>query len=723
MAADTPALLDLSGRWRVGIADEDLRRRWYSDEFDDSTFDEIDVPGHWRSAPAFGDNDDPLLYRRRFTTLTPEAGARAWLDLWGVCSQGDVWLDGDYLGNTDGAWVPHRFEVTDALATRNEHTLAVEVTSPPLGDPANKRSLLGTWQDGPYVTPGWNPGGIWRPVTVHRTGAVAVRSHRVLCTAANEQRATVTVRCVLDAARPGDVTIRTTVDGVDDERNQTLAGGENVVTWSVDIDDPDLWWPAGLGDQHLVDVTVEILTPTATGDGATTSDGFTRRCGLRQVALDDWILTVNGERLFVRGVLLPPAAEELGTAPDERFTDQIAAAQHTGCNLVRVHAHISMDALYRAADDTGMLVWQDLPLYRGQHRGVRRTAIATAEAMVDRLGAHPSIILWCAHDEPDAAAIDPQRRTGFLQRLAAHELPNWNRSVLDPSVRRVLTGADPSRPVVGSSGTWPRPPALSGTDTHLELGWSEGHPEDLARIARGIPRAVRFVQITPSPAWATDPDAHDTATWPETDLGVYTAGSTVDTEVLLERFPPEDHRSPGAWQDALRVHQAHLVRTQVETLRRLKYRPTGGFTVAYLHDLRPVMSPSLIDHTGDPKPAHDALGAACADVLVTLSPWPDHLHPGDRVECAVHVVNDRRGALVDAHLDVAVTGRGLAERWEFGGGLEADTVAHIGRIAFTVPPGCTDVHATAELHAGNVRALCHYTAAVHTPGTGDDDTI
>ena len=58
--------MDLSGTWLAMGADEGLRRRYPEPDFDDSWWAEIEVPGHWRSNPAFAGHDGPLLYRRRF---------------------------------------------------------------------------------------------------------------------------------------------------------------------------------------------------------------------------------------------------------------------------------------------------------------------------------------------------------------------------------------------------------------------------------------------------------------------------------------------------------------------------------------------------------------------------------------------------------------------------------------------------------------------------------
>ena len=733
--------LDLSGRWRAGLADEELRRVWYTDDFNDTAFVDIDVPSHWRGTTAFVSNDEPLLYRRRFATTASEPTSRAWLLLDGTCTQGDIWLDEAYLGNTDGAWVPHRFEVTDALASRTEHVLGVEVASPPLGDASSKRGLLGTWQDGPYVAPGWNPGGIWRPVRIRRTGPVAITSHRVLCTTANATVAVLTITCTLDAAAACEDEILTRAGSADASRRQPLASGENVVSWTIEIANPDLWWPYELGKQPLIDVTVDVAlistaadlsNPADNHDDGNCSDRFVTRCGLREVTLRDWVLAVNGERVYAKGVLVGPTAHELGTVPVAVITEAIRQAKGAGCNLVRVHAHLARDEFYDAADGAGMLVWQDLPLYRGQNRSVRRTAVRTAQAAVDRLGAHPSIVTWCGHDDPDHVAGGMGLAT-VGRRVLSHELPNMNRSILDRSVKRALMSADPSRPTIGSSGTWPHPPTFAGTDTHLDLGWSAGEADDLARLARAIPRAVRFVQITPSPSASAGSIApaevasDELRRWPPDELAALVGDSPIDLDLLADRLPPEAFDTSDDWQRATRNYQAELIRIQVETLRRLKYHPSGGFVIAHLADIRPVMSTALIDHEGTTKPAYDALRAACAPVLVTLSPWPHCAHPGDEMQCAIHVINDKRQSLHDARVTVrlhvatdadATTSddrhaAGSVTSWEFGGDVDADAVALVGRISLTVPERATRIDASLRLICAELTATRTYTVPVH----------
>jgi beta-mannosidase len=121
--------MELTGPWEATPADEDTRRTWLDPIVDDPAvgvdWQPIAVPGHWRSTPAFADSDGPLLYRTRLEPPETDAHERLWLRFDGTFYQGDVWLDGSYVGDTEGYFFPHTFEVTDALRERREHTLGI----------------------------------------------------------------------------------------------------------------------------------------------------------------------------------------------------------------------------------------------------------------------------------------------------------------------------------------------------------------------------------------------------------------------------------------------------------------------------------------------------------------------------------------------------------------------------------------------------------------------
>ena len=731
MSADRPLPdLDLSGRWRATVASDELRRVWNDDTFADTDFVDVEVPGHWQTNPAFVDNNNPLLYRRRFQSLGMTLRDRAWLQIDGLFYQGDVWLDGAYLGDTEGYFVPHRFEITDYLATRHDHLLGIEVTCDPPGDRDAKRALTGVFQDGPFLDDDWNPGGIWRSVHVHRTGPITITAGRVLCTDATAERALVTFHLTVDAADASPVTIRTTIGARDHEQSRTLAAGENQLSWTIPIEHPALWWPHALGDQPLHDVSVAafvgdtISTNTDTShtgtdqatDGPSPSDIWRTRIGLRQVAMRNFIVSVNGERLFCKGANIGPISGAPASDDPAAYVNQIAVAVDAGLDLLRVYGHISRPELYQAADEAGMLLWQDLPLNRAYHRSVRRRAVRQARVAVDLLGHHPSIAVWCGHNEPDTAAtVTRDGRTRSMSRLFAdHEVPNWNRSVLDHSIRRALSAADPTRPVVASSGVWPHPPTFDGTDVHLSLGWRHGEIDDLSRLARTMPRVVRFVGEFGSPSVPDAADFCEPWRWPDLDWERLSHDHGYEAETFASRIPPDAFATFAEWRAATQNYQAQIVRTTVETLRRLKYSPTGGFNVFFLTDTRPAISPSLIDHSGNAKPALAAFTAACEPVIVTLDPWPSHLHPGDDLLADIHVVSDLHSPLDAAEVDVHLWWDGGERTWRFGGDLDADSVTWIGRLDTTVPDDIGPVVVDLRLRVGTRAWASRYVGTVHT---------
>ena len=440
--------------------------------------------------------------------------------------------------------------------------------------------------------------------------------------------------------------MRTYVDGEQvDEQRQSIAAGQNDFEWTVDIVDPSLWWPRALGDQPLIDVAVEVVVD---GD---VSDRRRRRTGLRQIIWDDWICSVNGERIFLKGANVLPTAAGLANATPDMIRADLHAAVDLGLDALRVHGHIADRALYDAADEAGILLLQDFPLQWGHVRSVRQQAVVQAQAAVDSLGHHPSIAMWTAHDDPSAtdAGIAPAGWRGSARTLAAKQLPSWNKSVLDRWVKRAFERADSTRQVVAHSGVVPHLPQLDGTDSHLWFGWRHGEAEDLADFAARLPRMVRFVSEFGSDSPPVDAPFIDeqleSYEWPSLDWDRIQLETGYQRAVTERSFPPTEFDSFAEWRDTLQYYQAHVLRVQIEALRRLKYRPTGGFCFASLNDSAPAISSSILDHERRPKAAYSTVAAACAPVLVVADPLPHDVQPGERIDVDVHVVSDLREPL------------------------------------------------------------------------------
>jgi beta-mannosidase len=676
--------MDLSGSWRAARVDDELRRTGVGIDVDDGQWDTVTVPGHWRSVPAFAHEDGPLLLRRTYVQEPPGEGERRFVVFDGVLYQADVWLDGAYLGDPEGYFTEHAFDITQLSGLGDEHVLAVEVSCHPQRDVTAKRNITGILQHPDASDPSWNPGGLWRPVRIETTGPVRIDRLRLLCRDADATRAHVRLHGRFDADSARRIALRTFVDDrLHDELDLSLARGTNEIDWNIDIDDPRLWWPWSLGPQHLVDVRVEILV-----DGVV-SHARTLRTGLREVALADWVLSVNGERLFLKGANLAPTRLALGEATPEEVRRDVELARDAGLDLLRIRGHIGRDELYAAADELGVLVWQDFPLQWGYARSVRRQAVLQARAAVDRLGHHPSIAMWCGHNEPVALDIEPGRsgdaRKHVGRYLAGQVLPTWNRSILDRWVKRSFERADDSRPTIAHSGVLPHLPQLDGTDTHLWFGWHHGDERDLERLARTTPRLVRFVSEFGAQAVPEAADFAEPQRWPDLDWDRLERHHGLQREPFDRHVPPAAHGSFDSWRRATQAYQASLVRRQIETLRRLKYRPTGGFCLSTLNDSAPAVSWSVLDHERRPKASYQALVEACRPVIVVADRLPRQISPGQRIELDVHVVNDLRHAIEDAVVTAHATWPGGERRWRFAGTVEADGCSKVGTLTMRAP--------------------------------------
>ncbi|HWH35317.1 MAG TPA: hypothetical protein VNT56_08370 [Acidimicrobiales bacterium] len=707
---DLPAPVELSGTWRAAEADEDLRRAFCEADLDDAcvAWHNIEVPGHWRSSPGFEDADGPVLYRRRFASA-PASGVRAWLVFDGLFYQGDVWLDGEYVGDTEGYFAPHHFDITSALGDRSEHVLGVELACSPERDRTAKHNLTGVFQHWDCLEPDWNPGGIWRPVRLEYTGPVRINALRARCDGADVDQAVVALRAELHSDHPCRIELRTAVGAEEQTSEHRLAQGPNHLDWEISVPDPELWWPHALGDQPLHRLRVEVVHAGAT------SHTVDRRIGLRSLWWRNGILTVNGERMFLKGANQGPHRMALGEVAGADLAADVAQAREAGLDLVRLHGHISRPEVYEAADELGMLVWQDLPLQWGYARSVRRQALRQAEAAVDLLGHHPCIALWCAHNEAlsmerrvevDHRPLDGPRTA--LRYAAALALPNWNKSVLDRSLARALRQSDGTRTVLPQSGAI-SPSGGEGGDAHLYFGWYYGEERAFAGVCRALPRLARFVsefgaQAVPSgDAAFCRPER-----WPDLDWDHLARAHNLQKDRFDRYVPPADYPTFDGWRRATQAYQAQVVKHHIETLRRLKYRPAGGFCLFLLADGHPGVTWSVLDHERRPKAGYGALVEACRPVVVLAERLPASVRPGDALALDVHVVSDLRHPIEGAVVEARLSWTGGKRRWRWGGDVAADSCLKVNTLSIVVPEAPGPLDLDLRLVGAPAEATNHY---------------
>ena len=180
-----------------------------------------------------------------------------------------------------------------------------------------------------------------------------------------------------------------------------------------------------------------------------------------------------------------------------------------------------------------------------------------------------------------------------------------------------------------------------------------------------------------------------------------TSATTSNPSTSTGSCPPDEFATFDDWRAATQAYQAALIQLQVEDLRRLRYRPTGGFLQFCFADGHPGVTWSVLDHERRPKPGHAALAAACRSVLPMVDPRTGH----------VHVVNELRRPFPGAEIEVRIGDEHLALRRRPGrrlAGLRRDG---------PLPPGCTGL-SSVVLHHPDVASRYWRTPTATPPAPG-----
>ncbi|MDO5034876.1 MAG: glycoside hydrolase family 2 TIM barrel-domain containing protein [Actinomycetaceae bacterium] len=433
----------LNGTWDFQEDPDDLGldQNWYAPNQTNIFKHSIRVPfppGSDLSEYAWqnpGKDAEVVWYRRVLTEdqLGPLHEGNLWaLNFEAVDYQCDVWANGQHVGSHRGGYTPFTVTLPD--------TLPVEIvirakdgrkTNQPRGKQAWRSELNGIWYE--------RSTGIWRDVWVEQKPKLSIEELH--------WRADLDNACLIGEitlSKPPVVNTRLTIHATKEDlliAEITLAPSSEHVEVTIplpalrnNMDWPEwLWSPQ---HPHLIDLRLSLQSEDAV-------DEVTSYAGIRTVGVSNEYLHINGEPIYIRGVLDQGYwPESFFTAPStDAIKEEIELILKLGFNLSRIHER-TPDRRYLAwADRLGLLLWAEFPSsYAFDDFSVVNTTTEWLN-IVRRDRSSPSIVTWVPFNESwgiSRIATSPKQRS-FVE-----------------GVVQLTRALDESRPVSVNDG-WEQP--------------------------------------------------------------------------------------------------------------------------------------------------------------------------------------------------------------------------------------------------------------------------
>ena len=414
----------LNGRWRFNYSEspEKSPQGFASPDFPASDWATIPVPGNWQlygyGRPQYVNADYPFpleppfvpdanptgCYRTEFNVPESWGDRRIFLVFAGVSSAFRLWVNGVYVGYSQGSHMPSEFDLT-SCARHGRNILAVQVFQ---------------WSDGSYLEDQdmWRLSGIFRDVYLIAAPHAHLRDVRLRTRFSDERdQAALEMRLALRNLSPAAVGgLRVQSELLDGQSRvifthslpcpaELKSGEEIALETAITVDSPRLW---SAEDPYLY-----TLLLTLTDASGVTLEVLCFTTGFRRIECRDGRLLINGAPVKLKGVNRHESHPDLGYAvPRASMLQDIILMKQHNINCVRTSHYPDDPYWLELCDRFGLYVMDEADLETHGceplvgDRGLlakdpawRAAFVDRAERMVEADKNHPSVIIWSLGNE------------------------------------------------------------------------------------------------------------------------------------------------------------------------------------------------------------------------------------------------------------------------------------------------------------------------------------
>lgn len=361
-------------------------------EYDFDKMDTLQVPGDWNTQKEkLAYYEGSLWYKKSFDYKKAQNSNRVFVYFGASNYETDVYLNGKKLGKHIGGFTPFNFEITKLLKEK-DNFLIVKVD--------NKRKKEGV----PTLnTDWWNYGGITRDVELVETPATFIQDYFIQ----------------LDPKSPTKIRCQITINGAE-------KAGKN-----VHLNIPELTIKAKFKTNKQGQIAEEITVKNITYWSIDNPKLYSISLSIDQKELQDQIgfrtiktqgaqILLNDQAVFLKGISIHEESPIRGGRGNSKEDAQqlLNWAQELGCNYVRLAHYPHNEHMVRLADQMGILVWEENPVYwtiDWENEDTYKNAQNQLAEVITRDKNRASVIIWSmANETPTSEA-----RNTFLKNLAS----------------------------------------------------------------------------------------------------------------------------------------------------------------------------------------------------------------------------------------------------------------------------------------------------------------
>ena len=405
----------LSGEWKFHFAKDPSQKAIGFEKVghDISSWENIQVPGHWEmqgwSVPIYLDEEypfspNPPFVPHDYNTVGSYVKTFELNKLWnsqdifihfgGVRSAFYLWLNGEFIGYSQGSKTPAEFDITDKVIM-GENRIAVQVY----------RFSDGSYLEGQDT---WRVSGLERDVYLYAVSKTRIADFFVKAEL-NDDLKSGYFSLDIDYLQDDEIGEEKTIKVVLTGSSKTLFDSTTVVKKSILFESViDQINPWSAEDPYLYNLQINLFNSQKE-----VIESFTQQVGFKRVEIIDGNLLVNGKAIMFRGVNRHEWDPVRGRSiTEEIMVKDIQLMKENNINAVRTSHYPNQERWYELCNEYGLYVIDEanieahgMQFHEKSYGHIANDSTWTAQwidrgkRMVERDKNQPCIIMWSMGNE------------------------------------------------------------------------------------------------------------------------------------------------------------------------------------------------------------------------------------------------------------------------------------------------------------------------------------